>query len=107
LADRDGDVAFGGLARRAEDAFVFGVGQADPHHTVEHRRHGRHRSPGSHGGGAALQRLAVVRRRQPEVREDRRLERHDRPPLVEGVSDVVGTDRCQHHARLRLHRPPR
>ena len=49
----------------------------DPGHAVEHGGHRRHRSPVADRREAAIERLAVRRRRQTEVGEDRRLQGHD------------------------------
>ncbi len=105
LPDCHGDIAFGCFARRAENSLVFIVGQTEPYDTVEHCGDRRHGTAGSHCCGASLECLTVVRRRQSEVREDRRLERHDRAAPIDRSTDFLGTDRCQHPARLRVPRP--
>ncbi len=100
LGDRHRDVALGHLAGRSEDAADLAVVQSDPHRPVEDGRDCRYRAAVTDRRRTAVERLAVGRRRQAEVGEDRRLERDDRPSFGERRRDFVGTGRRDHGRSL-------
>ena len=61
LRDGDWNIAFGRLASRAEDAFVFGRVEPDPHGAVEHGGHGGHGPRATDRDDTPIERFGVGR----------------------------------------------
>jgi hypothetical protein len=96
LDDRGGEVAWADLARVGGETAELLLREADPQLAVEDTDRGRHRP------GVADAPLALQPDRDPltgwkAVRDQRRLQRHDRPPVRERVPHLVGNpDRILH-----------
>ena len=98
LRDRNRDLTLAHLVGRAEDSFVFVLRDADAWYAVEDCGDRGHCTVHPDRGEATGERVRVGRAGQTEVREDRRLERHDCTIAGECVGDLVGdTDRWRGH----------
>ncbi len=73
---------------------------AHPGDAVEHGREGGHGAGRPHRGDAALERFGVGRLGQAEVGEDRRLERHDRRAVGQGVGHLGVHEWGERHAGI-------
>ena len=72
--------------------------EPDPHLARDHRDRRGHGAPGPHGRLELARHLEVARPRQP-VRDQRALERDDRPAVLVGLGDLGGDVHAQRIAR--------
>ena len=81
--------ADGDLVGATEHPVELALLDAGTGHAVEDAGHGGDGASSTDGPGAALVGVQVVRCRQPEVGEDRGLERDDGQPALQRIGDLV------------------